>query len=196
MNTSTINAYNAEHPCGLQFVDHVVGNVDDMNQWVKWYEDVMGFTLFKHFDDKDISTEHSALMSKVMDSGYGVIKMPINEPADGLRKSQIQEYLEWHDGTPGVQHVALRTDDELTSVAALRHRGVDFLHIPDDYYDIIWDRVEGDLGVEVKEDHRAVKDLGILVDESLDSGIGSRRKLGRVRVRKTVPSIVLNGGKT
>lgn len=161
-----MNRYNTEHPCGLMFVDHVVANVDDgkMNHWVKWYEDVLGFKLFKHFDDKDISTEFSALMSKVMASGYGVIKLPINEPAEGKKKSQIQEYLEWHDMTPGVQHVALRTDDELTSVNELRRRGVDFLEIPEAYYDIVWERVEAEMGASVKEDHKRVKDLGILVD--------------------------------
>jgi len=161
-----LNEYNADHPCGLRFVDHVVGNVElgGMNKWVKWYEDVLEFKLFKHFDDKDISTEYSALMSKVMDSGFGVIKMPINEPAEGLRKSQIEEYLEWHDNTPGVQHVALRTVDELESVSELRRRGVEFLRIPDDYYNIVWERVEGQFGVSVREDHQRVRDLGILVD--------------------------------
>lgn len=165
-----LNDYNSEHPCGLRYVDHVVGNVDDgkMNTWVKFYEDVLGFKLFKHFDDKDISTEYSALMSKVMDSGFGVIKLPINEPAEGKRKSQIQEYLEWHDMTPGVQHVALRTDDELSSVTELRRRGVDFLEIPDTYYELVWDRVEGQLGADVKEDHAKIKDLGILVDADDD----------------------------
>ena len=147
------------------FVDHVVGNVgiNEMNNWVKWYEDVLGFKLFKHFDDKDISTEYSALMSKVMDSGFGVIKMPINEPAEGKRKSQIQEYLDWHDGSPGIQHLAFRNDDQLESVAELRRRGVDFLHIPSDYYDEVWGRVSK-MGWEVKEDHERIKDLGILID--------------------------------
>jgi 4-hydroxyphenylpyruvate dioxygenase len=163
---NALNRYNAEHSCGLMFVDHVVANVDDgkMNHWVKWYEDVLGFKLFKHFDDKDISTEYSALMSKVMASGYGLIKLPINEPAEGKKKSQIQEYLEWHDMTPGVQHVALRTDDELGSVTELRRRGVDFLEIPETYYDIVWDRVEKELGADVKEDHKRIRELGILVD--------------------------------
>ena len=161
-----LNEYNADYPCGLKYVDHVVGNVElgKMNHWVEWYENVLGFKLFKHFDDKDISTEYSALMSKVMDSGYGVIKMPINEPAEGRRKSQIEEYLDWHNGTPGVQHVALRTVDELESVAELRRRGVDFLRIPDDYYDSVWERVEGLMGASVKEDHKRIYDLGILVD--------------------------------
>ena len=156
-----INAYNDQNPCGLMYFDHCVGNVEEgrMNEWVQWYEDVMGFALFKHFDDNDISTEHSALMSKVMASGNQLIKMPINEPADGLRKSQIEEYLDWHDQTPGVQHLAFRTNDELASVAELRRRGVDFLTIPDAYYDAVWDRV----GV-IEEDRQRVKDLGILVD--------------------------------
>jgi len=165
-----INEYNRKNPCGLKFVDHVVGNVgwNKMNEWVEWYENVLEFKLFKHFDDKDISTDYSALMSKVMSSGNNLIKMPINEPAEGKKKSQIQEYLEWHDDTPGVQHVALRTDDELHSVAELRRRGVDFLTIPDSYYDIVWDRVEKTLkehGHEgVQEDHKKIHDLGILVD--------------------------------
>ena len=93
-----------------------------MNHWVAWYENVMEFAMFKHFDDKDIGTEYSALMSKVMSSGQGLIKIPINEPAPGKRKSQVQEYLDWHDNTPGVQHLALRTDDELHSIASLRRR--------------------------------------------------------------------------
>ncbi|MFK7959615.1 MAG: 4-hydroxyphenylpyruvate dioxygenase [Phycisphaerales bacterium] len=170
MGPLSVNEYNLAHPCGLKYVDHCVGNVEEgkMNYWVQWYEDVLGFEMFKHFDDADISTEYSALMSKVMASGNHLIKMPINEPAEGKKKSQIQEYLEWHDGKPGVQHVALRTDDELTSVAALRARGVDFLSLPDTYYEIVWDRVNTILtkhGHEpVREDHERIKDLGILVD--------------------------------
>ena len=165
-----LNEYNKANPCGLMYVDHCVGNVElgKMDYWVKWYEEVLGFKLFKHFDDKDISTEYSALMSKVMDSGYGVIKFPINEPAEGKRKSQIQEYLDWHDDTPGVQHVAFRTDDELESVAQLHRRGVDFLYVPKDYYGDVWDRVDAMLrkhGHEpVKEDHERIRELGILVD--------------------------------
>ncbi len=160
-----LNDHNAEHPCGLQFVDHCVGNVElgGMNRWVRWYEDVLGFKLFKHFDDRDISTEYSALMSKVMDSGFGVIKLPINEPAEGRRKSQIQEYLDWHDMTPGVQHLAFRTNDELESVAELRRRGVDFLDIPGAYYEDVWKRVSA-MGWEIREDHERIRDLGILVD--------------------------------
>ena len=167
---SPVNDYNKANPCGLKYVDHCVGNVEEgkMNHWVDWYEDVMGFKMFKHFDDADISTEYSALMSKVMASGNHLIKMPINEPAEGKKKSQIQEYLEWHDMTPGVQHLALRTDDELHSVAELRRRGVDFLSLPDTYYEAVWDRVNKTLTDHghdvVKEDHTKIKDLGILVD--------------------------------
>jgi 4-hydroxyphenylpyruvate dioxygenase len=165
-----LNAYNKANPCGLKFVDHAVGNVEEgkMNHWVKWYEEVLGFSMFKHFDDKDIGTDYSALMSKVMASGNHLIKMPINEPAEGKKKSQIQEYLDWHDNTPGVQHLALRTDDELSSITELRRRGVDFLTIPDAYYETVWNRVDKmltDHGHQVvKEDHKKVKDLGILVD--------------------------------
>ncbi|MSR19090.1 MAG: 4-hydroxyphenylpyruvate dioxygenase [Phycisphaerales bacterium] len=165
-----LNDFNRQHPCGLKFVDHCVGNVElgKMNYWVKWYEDVMGFKMFKHFDDNDIGTDFSALMSKVMASGNHLIKMPINEPAEGRKKSQIQEYLEWHNMTPGVQHLALRTDDELTSVAELRRRGVDFLNIPEVYYEKVWERVNRTLTqhghTAVKEDHQRVRDLGILVD--------------------------------
>jgi 4-hydroxyphenylpyruvate dioxygenase len=170
----SVNEFNAKHPCGLKYVDHLVGNVElgKMNHWVKWYEDVLEFKLFKHFDDKDISTEYSALMSKVMASGNHLIKMPINEPAEGKKKSQIEEYLDWHHHTPGVQHLALRTDDELHSIAALRSRGVDFLTLPDAYYELVWARVNKMLkehGHEaVREDHEAVKKLGILVDADED----------------------------
>ncbi len=161
MKSFALNDYNRSRPCGLRFVDHVVGNVGlgTMDHWVRWYQEVLEFSLFKHFDDKDISTEYSALMSKVMASGNKLIKFPINEPAQGRKRSQIQEYLDWHDDTPGVQHVALRTDDELTSVAELRRRGVDFLDIPAAYYDIVWDRVGA-----IEEDRRRIKELGILVD--------------------------------
>jgi len=165
-----VNTFNKANPCGLKYVDHLVGNVElgKMNYWVKWYEDVLEFKLFKTFDDKDISTEYSALMSKVMASGSGLIKMPINEPAEGKKKSQIEEYLDWHHHTPGVQHLALRTDDELHSITALRNRGVDFLSIPDAYYANVWARVDTMLKQHgqhaVKEDHEKVKELGILVD--------------------------------
>jgi 4-hydroxyphenylpyruvate dioxygenase len=147
-----------------------VGNVQlgKMNHWVRFYEEVMEFKLFKHFDDNDISTEFSALMSKVMSSGSGLIKIPINEPAAGKKKSQIEEYLDWHQGTAGVQHLALRTDDELHSIAELRRRGVEFLTIPDAYYDKVWERVDTMLKTNghagVKEDHQKIRDLGILVD--------------------------------
>lgn len=168
--TSPVNDYNTANPCGLKYIDHCVGNVEEgkMNHWVDWYENVLEFKMFKHFDDADISTEYSALMSKVMASGNNLIKMPINEPAEGKKKSQIQEYLEWHDMTPGIQHLAMRTNDELASVAELRRRGVDFLSLPDTYYEQVWDRVNKVLienGHEaVKEDHQKIKDLGILVD--------------------------------
>ncbi len=167
---SPVNDHNTANPCGLKYVDHLVGNVElgKMNHWVEWYAEVMGFTMFKHFDDADISTEFSALMSKVMSSGNNLIKMPINEPAPGKKKSQIQEYLEWHNMAPGVQHLAFRTDDALESVAELRRRGVDFLALPDTYYDAVWDRVNTMLTKHghkaVKEDHTRIKDLGILVD--------------------------------
>ncbi len=166
----SINEYNRKNPCGLKYVDHLVGNVElgMMNHWVAWYENVLEFKMFKHFDDADISTEYSALMSKVMASGNNLIKMPINEPAPGKKKSQIQEYLDWHCNTPGVQHLALRTDDELYSIAALRSRGVDFLTLPDAYYEKVWDRVNTMLTTNgheaVREDHEAIKKLGILVD--------------------------------
>jgi 4-hydroxyphenylpyruvate dioxygenase len=165
-----INQRNRDNPAGLKYVDHLVGNVEmgKMNYWVNFYEHVLEFSMFKHFDDKDISTEYSALMSKVMASGNNLIKIPINEPAPGKKKSQVQEYLDWHCNTPGVQHLALRTDDELHSIAALRSRGVDFLTLPDTYYDQVWNRVNGTLKQHgkdvVKEDHKKIHDLGILVD--------------------------------
>lgn len=156
-----INDYNRANPVGLFYVDHCVANVElgKMDHWVDWYSDVLGFKLFKHFDDKDISTKYSALMSKVMDSGRELIKIPINEPAPGSRKSQIEEYLDWHNQTPGIQHLALLTKDELHTVGRLRQRGVDFLRIPDEYYETVWDRVG-----EIREDVGGVKDLRILVD--------------------------------
>ena len=170
MPSLSVNEANLRSPCGLKYVDHLVGNVElgRMNHWVAWYENVLEFKLFKHFDDKDISTEYSALMSKVMASGNQLIKMPINEPAAGKRKSQVQEYLDFTEQVPGVQHLALRTDDELASIAELRRRGVDFLSIPQAYYDQVWQRVDATLrshGHEpVREDHERVRQLGILVD--------------------------------
>jgi 4-hydroxyphenylpyruvate dioxygenase len=156
-----LNQFNKDNPCGLKFLDHCVGNVEfnGMNKTVDWYEKVLEFSMFKHFDDADISTEFSSLMSKVMSSGSGLIKFPINEPAEGKRKSQIQEYLDWHNDTPGVQHLAFRTDDALASIAELRKRGVNFLQLPDAYYELLWDRI-GD----IEEEKQLVQDLGILVD--------------------------------
>ena len=156
-----LNQYNEEHPCGLKFLDHCVGNVElnGMDKTVDWYEKVLEFSMFKHFDDEDISTEYSALMSKVMSSGGGLIKFPINEPAEGKRKSQIQEYLDWHNDTPGIQHLAFRTDDAIQSIAELRRRGVNFLKIPKAYYDIVWDRVGS-----IDEEKKIIQELGILVD--------------------------------
>lgn len=161
MGQLSINDYNRANPCGLFYVDHCVGNVEmgKMNDWVAWYENVLQFKLFKHFDDNDISTEYSALMSKVMASGRELIKIPINEPAVGLRKSQIQEYLDWHDQTPGIQHLALLTSDAIDSVAQLRQRGVDFLEIPESYYNHVWERVG-----EIREDTDRVRDLRLLAD--------------------------------
>ncbi|MFT5143226.1 MAG: 4-hydroxyphenylpyruvate dioxygenase [Rhodothermales bacterium] len=145
---------------GLKYVDHCVGNVElgQMNTWVDYYGDVMGFRNLVSFDDSDISTEYTALMSKVMASGNDRIKFPINEPAHGLKKSQIDEYLEFYDG-PGVQHVAMATDNILETVTALRGRGVEFLHVPTSYYDELLDRV----GV-IDEDIAELGKLGILVD--------------------------------
>ena len=156
----TINDYNRQHPCGLKFVDHLVGNVElgKMNHWVAWYENVMEFKLFKHFDDKDISTEYSALMSKVMSNGNERVKFPINEPAEGKRKSQIEEYLEYYRG-PGVQHIALATDNIIETVGALRNQGIDFLRVPSTYYEDLVARV-GKIDEPVAE----LEDLGILVD--------------------------------
>ena len=173
MDSLGVNAMNNEaNPCGLKYVDHLRrqcrGGQDEL-LGRSGTRTCMGFKMFKHFDDADISTEYSALMSKVMASGNNLIKMPINEPAEGKKKSQIQEYLEWHDMTPGVQHLALRTDDELHSVAELRRRGVDFLALPDTYYEAglgprQQDVLKRTATTSVKEDHERIKDLGILVD--------------------------------
>jgi len=145
---------------GLKFVDHMVGNVElgAMNKWVKFYEDVMGFKQILSFDDNDISTEYTALMSKVMSNGNGRIKFPINEPAEGLKKSQVDEYLEFYEGA-GVQHVAMATDNIIETVTALRDRGVEFLKVPGTYYDSLLDRVG-----EIDEDLKPLRELGILVD--------------------------------
>ncbi len=145
---------------GLRYVDHCVGNVElgRMNDWVKFYEDVLGFTNILTFDDKTISTEYSALMSKVMSNGNGRIKFPINEPAQGKKKSQIDEYLEFYRG-PGVQHIAIATDDIITTVRDLMGRGVEFLSVPAAYYDAVPERVG-----KIDEDIAPLRELGILVD--------------------------------
>jgi 4-hydroxyphenylpyruvate dioxygenase len=147
-------------PVGIQFIDHCVGNVElgKMDDWVAFYRDVMGFTQYLSFDDKDISTEYSALMSRVMAGGRGRIKFPINEPADGKKKSQIEEYLDYYGG-PGVQHLALLTGDIVTTVRALKANGLEFLSIPSTYYDELLSRV-GPIDEPIQE----LKDLGILVD--------------------------------
>jgi 4-hydroxyphenylpyruvate dioxygenase len=147
-------------PTGLKHVDHMVGNVGwhAMDEWVQFYANVMGFQLYQHFDDKDISTEYSALMSKVMANGNGFVKFPINEPAEGRKKSQIEEYLEFYQG-PGVQHIALATDDILATVSKMQAQGVDFLTVPHTYYSELSDRV-GRIDEPIDELER----LGILVD--------------------------------
>ncbi len=145
---------------GLKYVDHCVGNVElgKMDEWVGFYERVMGFKNLLSFDDKDISTEYSALMSKVMSNGNERIKFPINEPASGKKKSQIEEYLDFYHG-PGVQHVAVATDDIIGTVSALRDRGVEFLTVPGSYYDELLARVG-----TIDEDLAPLRELGILVD--------------------------------
>jgi len=145
---------------GLQYVDHCVGNVgwNQMNPWVKFYEEVMGFRNILTFDDKDISTEYSALMSKVMSNGNGYVKFPINEPAEGKKKSQVEEYLDFYNGE-GVQHVAIATNDIVKTVTELQARGVEFLKIPSSYYETILDRVG-----KIDEDLSPLSELGILID--------------------------------
>jgi len=147
-------------PAGLMYVDHCVGNVGwhKMNDWVNFYEEVMGFKNILTFDDKMISTEYSALMSKVMSNGNGYVKFPINEPAEGKKKSQIEEYLEFYEGE-GVQHLALATDHIVETVTELKNRGVEFLHVPTTYYDDLLSRVG-----HIDEDLAPLKELGILVD--------------------------------
>lgn len=151
--------YNPEE-VGLLYVDHCVGNVgwNEMNTWVNFYENVMGFKQIISFDDKDISTEYSALMSKVMSNGNGRIKFPINEPAEGKKKSQIEEYIEFYNGS-GVQHAALATSDIIYTVGELRKRGVEFLTVPESYYVELVGRIGN-----IDEDINILKDLGILVD--------------------------------
>lgn len=147
-------------PVGLIHVDHCVGNVGwgEMNQWVKFYEDVMGFKLLLTFDDEDISTEYSALMSKVMSNGNGFVKFPINEPAEGKKKSQIEEYLDFYH-SPGVQHIAIATNDIRTTVTELRRRGVEFLSVPGSYYEDLVERIGA-----IDEDIESLKALNLLVD--------------------------------
>jgi len=147
-------------PVGLKFIDHIVGNVgwNEMNIWCKFYAEVMGFAQIISFADDDIATEFTALMSKVMSNGNGRIKFPINEPAEAEKKSQIEEYLDFYNG-PGVQHLALATDDIVATVSEMRERGVEFLYVPDTYYDDIMERVG-----EIDEDVEVLKKHGILID--------------------------------
>ena len=151
--------YNPE-PVGLKYIDHMVANVgwNEMNVWEKFYNETMGFANLITFDDKDISTQYTALMSKVMTNGNGRVKFPINEPAKGKKKSQIEEYLDFYDG-PGVQHVAVATDDIVSAVSAMKARGVEFLYVPGAYYDTVGERVG-----EIAEDMAILKKHGILVD--------------------------------
>src|SRR5438067_5837373 len=153
------SAYNPKET-GLQYCDHCVGNVgwNQMNPWVKFYEDVMGFRNILSFDDKDISTEYSALMSKVMSNGNGFVEFPINDAAEGKKKSQVEEYLEFYNGE-GVQHIAMATNDILATVQELMNRGVEFLRVPTIYYDDLMSRVG-----HIDEDLGPLKELGILVD--------------------------------
>ena len=147
-------------PTGLKFIDHMVGNVDwdEMNTWCEFYAKVMGFAQIISFDDNDISTDYTALMSKVMSNGNGRIKFPINEPAEGKKKSQIEEYIDFYNG-PGVQHIAVATDDIVSTVSAMRDRGVEFLYVPENYYDDLLERVGN-----IDEDVEVLKKHGILID--------------------------------
>ncbi|WP_438710760.1 4-hydroxyphenylpyruvate dioxygenase [Aquimarina muelleri] len=147
-------------PTGLKFIDHMVGNVgwNEMNKWCEFYAKVMGFAQLVSFDDKDISTEYTALMSKVMSNGNGRIKFPINEPAEGRKKSQIEEYIDFYNGA-GVQHMALATDNIIETVSILQNRGIEFLTVPASYYETVLDRVG-----EIDEDLAPLKELGILID--------------------------------
>jgi 4-hydroxyphenylpyruvate dioxygenase len=155
-----VNKPMLSEPIGLMHIDHCVGNVGwgEMNQWVEYYERIMGFNLLVTFDDSDISTEYSALMSKVVSNGNGYVKFPINEPAKGKKKSQIEEYLDFYHG-PGVQHLALATHDIVHTVSELRRRGIEFLYVPDTYYEELKNRVS-----IIEEDIQALKALNILVD--------------------------------
>jgi len=156
--------YNPQ-PVGLKYIDHMVGNVgwNRMNTWVKWYEDVMGFVNFLSFDDKQITTEYSALMSKVMSNGNGRIKFPINEPAKGVKKSQVEEYLDFYEGE-GVQHIAVATDDIVKTVTEMKERGVEFLSRPPQaYYQAVPERLKEHMH-RFKEDIQELQQLGILID--------------------------------
>ncbi|MBY0528315.1 MAG: 4-hydroxyphenylpyruvate dioxygenase, partial [Gemmataceae bacterium] len=152
------------HHAGLKAIDHIVANVEEgkMNDLVNWYQKVLGFNQLMHFDDKDISTEYSALMSKVMQNGTGRIKFPINEPAKGRRRSQIEEYLQFYQG-PGVQHIALATRDIIATVRTLKRNDVSFLRVPQTYYELLTDRVG-----KIDEDIEDLAELGILVDRDED----------------------------
>ncbi|AFC23909.1 4-hydroxyphenylpyruvate dioxygenase [Saprospira grandis] len=151
-------------PVGLKYIDHCVGNVGwgEMNKWVEYYQKVMGFNLLITFDDNDISTEYTALMSKVVSNGNGYVKFPINEPAEGRKKSQIEEYIDFYQGG-GVQHIAVATDNIIETVSQLRANGVDFLYVPDNYYDTVLDRVG-----KIEEDLEELKKLNILIDRDED----------------------------
>ncbi len=156
-------SWNSEYnpaPTGLKFIDHMVGNVElgAMNKWADFYARTMGFANLVTFDDKDISTQYTALMSKVMSNGNGRIKFPINEPAVGLKKSQVEEYLDFYGG-PGCQHIAVATDDIVFTISEMRRRGVEFLHVPGTYYDTVPNRVG-----QIAEDLELLKSLGIMVD--------------------------------
>ncbi|NBP30436.1 MAG: 4-hydroxyphenylpyruvate dioxygenase [Flavobacteriia bacterium] len=154
------NSHYNPAPVGLKFIDHMVGNVgwNEMNTWVEFYAKVMGFAQIVSFDDKDISTDYTALMSKVMSNGNGRIKFPINEPAEGKKKSQIEEYLDFYKG-PGVQHIAVATDNIIETVSAMRQRGVEFLYVPETYYDDLLERVGA-----IDEDVETLKQHGVLID--------------------------------
>jgi 4-hydroxyphenylpyruvate dioxygenase len=151
-------------PVGLASIDHIVTNVQlgEMNYWAAWFERVLGFSQLTHFTDEDISTEYSALMSKVMENGNGMCKFPINEPAEGRKKSQIQEYIDFYCG-PGVQHIAMSTEDICRTVRMLRERDIDFLRVPDTYYDSLADRVG-----PINQDLDDLRELGVLADRDED----------------------------
>jgi 4-hydroxyphenylpyruvate dioxygenase len=153
------SSYNPES-IGLKYIDHIVGNVgwNEMNVWSKFYEEVLGFSQIISFDDSDISTEYTALMSKVMSNGNGRVKFPINEPAKGINKSQIEEFLDYYN-SPGAQHIAVSTNDIIHTVSEMKSRGVEFLYVPDEYYDTLIDRVG-----KIDEDIDILKEHGILID--------------------------------